>query len=167
VTYVLEDLLRVREFKERSAAAELSARRAAYAEAVRLEEQRESELAAYRIQRLEEEAALFGNVRNQQIKVRDLDDLKIEIQLLREKEQNLQQQLEAARAARQEAGKDLEQARESYFGALREKQKIEAHKETWVEETGKEAARLEDKESEEFKLARFDFAEEVHDDEGI
>ena len=165
--YALEDLLKLRGFKFQAASDELKKHRAVFEEALQTEMRKKKALTTYRAWRVKEENTLFSGFRNKRINIKKLDDFKLNIQFLREKEIDLKRKLSEAADARQEAAEALEEARRAYFAALREKQKIEEHKKAWAEAERKETERLEDKEMEEFRMTRTGFGEDTGHEQDI
>lgn len=102
-------------------------RRARYAveEAARQVERRKQELDDYRIWRVARENELYDAIERQLVKLRDLEDLKTDIGLLRGREQLFEQRIleaEKARVAAHEAQVSAEKALEL---AIRARQKFE------------------------------------------
>src|SRR5690606_14716604 len=94
--YPLEDLLRVRRFREDERANELTRRRKAVAEAEEQLERRKQELRDYVDWRIRREKELYDEVLRQEIAVKQLDDLKLNIQILRENELAYQERIKQA-----------------------------------------------------------------------
>ena len=112
--YPLEDLLRVRNFREDNAASELTKRRTEVEEAKQLLEQRKQELADYTQWRIQREEELYQEVMEQKVQLKTLDDLKMDIQMLREKEAVYQQRIVDAQQALKAAEQALEQAHQQH-----------------------------------------------------
>ena len=94
--YPLEDLLRVRNFREDNAANELTKRRRAVEAAEDLVKQRKRELEEYIQWRIQREEELYREVMQKPVQLKELDDLKQDIQLLREKESLYEERIREA-----------------------------------------------------------------------
>lgn len=130
--YPLRDLLSARAFREEAAEREVG--RAASAveeakEAARLARERYEE---YRLWRPEEEKRLFGEVRYRHLSQGELDGHQGDIQRLRQAE--LRHEEEAIEAERRvvRAEEVLAAARSALAAAVRDKRKIEEHRERWL-----------------------------------
>ena len=148
--YVLGDLLRVREFREKLARQEVLKKSVCLYQAMAEVERRNLELSRYHAWRVEKEDLLFKEVEKKIITLKQLEDLRITTSLLRENELALEQAVRDAEKARQTATQELEEARRSYEAALKNTRKIEEHKSGWLEEMLRESERSADKEMEEF-----------------
>lgn len=164
---VLENLMGVREFRERSAGRELCARKAEHREAEGIEARKRKDLAEYRLRRKKKEETLYRRVMNRPIQAKDLEDLRLRVRFLREEEIALGERLLEAEKARREAGEKVERARDLYFLSVREKQKIEEHRNVARDEGAREIERLEEKELEEYGKALSGFGSEEENDEDI
>ena len=159
VKYPLEDLLRVRKFREDAAANQLTHCRRAVEAAVRLVEERKRALKEYTEWRIQREAELYQEVLKQEVQLRALDDLKLKILELREREFAYQKQIHDAEQELQKAKAALEQAHRDYQEALRNTEKIDEHKGIWTEEMQKLIEELEEKELEDFHVRVLDDGE--------
>lgn len=155
--YVLEDLLYIREMREQMAKDQMSKARRHVAEMIELVKQRKKELEEYKEWRVKEEERLYEEVMNTEVKKVELDELRSKIANIRNKELDYVQAIDVARDKREEAKKALEEAKLLYKQAQLNREKIEEHKEVWMEEWKREQMRLEDIEMEEFTGAKIDF----------
>lgn len=165
--YYLEDLLKVRKFREEIAGNEALVKKTKLEEAVALVKKKKKELVEYRKWRIETEQKLFDDIKGKLINLKELDDIKIKIGLMREKEALLEQEIMEARKKRNSAQKKLEEAQEAYRTAIRETEKIEEHKKMWLEELTKEEEELQDKELEDFHTRKPDFDLEAEGEEAF
>lgn len=156
--------MRVREHRETAAGNAVKAKRNLLDEARRLLKEKEKALADYRKWRIQKEESLYGEVKDQNISLKELDDLKLKIVLLREKETELEHEILKAEQARDKAEDELSQAMSAYRKAIREKKKIEEHREKWLEEASLEEERERDKELEEYQKMKSIFHESEDDD---
>jgi cellobiose-specific phosphotransferase system component IIA len=148
--YPLGSLLMVREFREKAAAAAVTAAKNKVEEAKELIVQRERELVEYIEWRKCEEKRLFEEIKLKEIEYTGLEDHQTDVQQLRQKEGDYRDRIEQAKAALEEAKKNLEEAKQAHANSVQEKRKIEEHKEIWLEEQKKLEAMAEDLEMEEF-----------------
>jgi len=129
--YPLESLLRIRESRERTAAARAAAARHRLDEAGRVLQQRRDELAAYGPWRKQRETKLFAAIKNQLINVSRIDAMKAEMAEMAAWEQHLEEQVLLAEKERNDAQAALDQARGDHARALREERKIQEHRKIW------------------------------------
>jgi hypothetical protein len=150
--YPLEDLLRVRQFREDERAQELTRKRGEVEAAAQLVEKRKQELTAYTAWRINREKELYDEVMLREIEVKDLDALKLNIQILRENELAYGERVKEAEKALEAAQQALAAAQAAYMKAVRDKGKIEEHKGWWAQEEAKEAEANAEKELEDFRV---------------
>jgi hypothetical protein len=164
--HVLDDLMGVRAHRERSAGMELRARKAECREAEEAETEKRKELADYGTWRRGKEETLFRRVANRLVRTGDLEAFRHKVRFLREKEAVLGEELAKAEEARRAAREKADGARDAYFLTVREKRKIEEHRNAWREERAREIERLDEREMEEYgKIPRgFDSGEEDEED---
>ena len=149
--YPLEPLLTVRHFRENTAQNALRRAEQAVRDAEAFITQRQRELEAYRIWRLEEEERRYGEILGQEITMVDLDKFRAGLGALANEEQAKILAVDQARMELEKCREAVEQAREAVRTAQKETAKIVAHKDIWKAEAKKEAERQEDLETEEFK----------------
>ena len=156
--YPLADLLRVRLFREDAAQAEVTAARRTLETAEQTLAARQQELTGYIEYRKRREAELYDEIMNQQIQMRDLDDLKSHISQLQHTQGQFEDNVTQAKQDVRTANAALEEAQAAYSLAVKERQKIDEHKAIWAqEETQRCEAELE-KEMEDFRVRK---AEEI------
>ena len=162
--YLLQDLLNVRGRREDAAHDRVMASRKlleqAELEVVRRKQERVDYI-AWRIQREEE---LYQQIMNHLVQIRNLDDLKIDIQLLREKESVYEQRILEAEKGVADAKDALHNAEAELRKASRDKRKLEEHKDMWTQELAKEAEMGADKETEDFRVKDPDIEDEDDDE---
>ena len=149
--YALDDLLRVREFREASRGNEMKAKKLLLDQAEILVKKKEKDLSEHQAWRVDREDALYDEVKGRHIRLKDLDDLKLKVGLMREKEAVLENDVIEAERARESAEEVFVESRDTYHSAVKEKKKIEEHKKIWVEEMTGEEEKSQDKEMEEFQ----------------
>ncbi len=149
---MLDELLRVKEIREKSASEEVARCKNHLAAAKQHQHDCEQELEDYIQWRCKEEQHLYDNIMNTQVRQHDLDFLKQKVAMLREKDAVLEQEIEEAKNKVLEAEDELEEAREAHRKALQAVDKFEEFKKVLDEEALKEAQRLEDLEMEEFTV---------------
>lgn len=154
--YPLQDLLRVRNFREENAANELTVKRRELEQAEQLVVQRKRELEEYIQWRINREAEMYQEVMRKSIQLHDLDDLKQDIQILREKEHFYEDQIKKAEIALEEATRALEQARSHHLQTVKDRRKIDEHKELWAQQVAKISEANQEKELEDFRVRELD-----------
>lgn len=154
--YPLQDLLTVRGFREEKLAGEMTKRRAELADAQQAVEDRRRERDEYIEWRVKREEELYQEVMNQSLAVRDLDDLKLKIQLLRDDEVVYEQRILEAKNAVETAETNLQEAKAAHRNAVRDLDKIEQHQEMWAQEAAREHEANQEKELEDFRVRTLD-----------
>ena len=154
--YPLKDLLRVRNFREDNAAKELTRCRAEVKKAEELLQQQKQELADYIKWRILREEEMYQEVMEKKVQLKELDDLKQDIQMLREKEFAYEERIRDSEQALQAAKEALEQAHQGYQKAVKDRQKIDEHKGMWAQETAKISEANQEKELEDFRVRSLD-----------
>ena len=152
--YPLKDLLRVRRFREDAAAAQVTKCRRAMEAAKEAIVSRKKELTDYQERRVQLEQNEYDAVVDQEIQLRDLDDLKLNIQLLRDNELAYHDRVREAQQHVVAAEKALMEAKEHYRAAVKDREKIDEHKEIWSQEMAKEAEANLEKEMEDFRVRK-------------
>ena len=163
--YPLAELLRVRSLREEKMANEVSRCRLLVAEAEAMVEQRKRELVDYIAWRVGREEELYAQVMEQAIQRKELDELKLTIQILREKELNYEERIREAEKAVADALEALESAQRDHRAAIKARQKLDEHYGMWAQEVAKAVEYGLEKEMEDFPqiLKRTDSIDEVKD----
>lgn len=157
MAYALQDLLRIRQMREQMAKDSLIKAQNYLEETIRQVEQKKKELEDFRVWRVEEEDRLYAEIMNKKIRRMDLDGLKAKLAKLEKKELEHEQAVDDAQAEREKAKEDLETARNLYNQALIGVQKIQEHKDSWMEEWKKEQEMIEEKETEDFRALQVEY----------
>jgi hypothetical protein len=149
-TYLLQDLVRVREFREdRAGKAVIRAR--SLVDAARLDlGKKEKELSAYQKWRVEEEDRLLQSILLKKVKLGEITDLRLDIAALRERELEHIDAVKRAEGDLDKALEELERTRLAHIRATQELEKLVEHREAWKDEMRLEGERVEDLEMEEF-----------------
>lgn len=151
--YELQDLLQVRRLREDAAAREWAQQKVTVANAEAELARVRRELSDYQAWRIRREAEMFEEVMNQPVRPKELDDLRFRIQKLRDKESTYASRvIESEEQLRGEQEK-LEEDRQAYFSALRNREKLDEHKALWKCDAEKLREELEERETEDFKPA--------------
>jgi hypothetical protein len=159
--YPLEELLNVRRHREETAQVEVTRRRRHLESAEETVRRKEKELEEYIAWRTEREEQLYREIIDQQIQIRALDDLKLKISLLREKQVIYEDHVTEAKRNLQEAEATLTEAQDQYRTSVKESEKIDEHKELWAQEERKRCEAEAEKEMEDFRVRRAEFEESV------
>jgi type III secretion protein O len=122
---VIGRIVDVKEMREERAGDELRRCRLALEAAARRVEQSRRELVEYRDWRVRRENEMYDAIEQKLVRVRDLEDLKTDIGLLRGKEQVFQEKILQAEKARQEAHKAQTTAEKALELAVKARQKFE------------------------------------------
>lgn len=159
---ILQQVLGLKSHREVESASEVRQAQYKLEEAANAVSRARRKVEEYRAWRIRREDELYDSIIDQHLKVRDLDDLKEQIGLLRQEEQVLRQRLSTAEDEHKKAADLLIAAQQSHRSALKEKEKIQI---LWDEEQKREslaAAHAAESEMEEF-AARGRRAEEQLD----
>jgi type III secretion protein O len=158
---VIQRIVDVKERREDRAQEEVRRRRLALEDAARRLEQRRKELDDYKVWRVRREIELWDEIERRTVKLRDIEDLKLDIGLLRGREQVLAERVVEADKARSDANAALTEAVAVLEAATRNRQKFEDLAD-WLEaESRAYRERMEELELEElFSGARGGDAEE-------
>lgn len=130
--YALQDLLRVRKFREDRAASEVGAAKRAQEECAAVEERKRKESAEYKTWREKRENVLYDGVLGREVRVGELENLKTDVLALREKELLMEQAVLEAQAAERKASETLKQARREHSIKVKDRRKIEEHRKAWI-----------------------------------
>lgn len=154
VAYPLQEILKVRMKRQELAQTEVI--KATHAlEMAKLElKKREEELDKYRIWRKEEEQKRYDKMINKKLPHYQLNEIKAEISQLREDEAIYVNKVDQAQIKIDECEATLQQAKEMFFRMVRECQKIQEHRDEWMQQATKEELIAEDKELEEFQAKK-------------
>lgn len=150
--YPLRDLLRVRKFREDKAAGELNKFRQKLKEANARVVKRQQELTNYIEWRVRREEDLYQEILKQQVRLKALDDLKLDIQVLREKEFAYRERVYQAEEAVVQVQTELNEAHAAYEQALKNREKIDEHEEMWAQGMAKLDEAIQEKEMEDFRV---------------
>ena len=112
--------------------------------------EREEELKAYKVWRIEEEDRLIQTILLKKVKVGDIHDLRLEIIALKNREFEMIDIVKQAEAAVDQAIEKLDEARKDHIKAVQELEKLLEHRKTWQEEERLENEMREDLELEDF-----------------
>jgi chromosome segregation ATPase len=148
--YILEEMLRVRNFRKEVAEKNLKQAQKLVEEGKTNVTNAEKTLADFKIFMEQESERLYKKIMMQKVKKGAVDGLHYAIKVLKSKLVTHEQNLEAAKDNLVKAEKNLEEKREALQNANKNVEKIESHKEEWMKEITKEEELVADKELEEF-----------------
>jgi type III secretion protein O len=137
--YALGDLLKVKKIREDIAANTVVAKRRCLEEAEKVLKRKEKDLQDYNHWRIRAEETLYREIINKPVRLRDLDEMRSKIKMMRDKELSLEARVIEAGNECRKADADLKAARKVYRNAMKEKEKIEEHRKVWQKEREKEA----------------------------
>lgn len=155
--YPLEPLLYIRITRENVAEENLTKARHHLQEMIEKVKKKEKELEDYTKWRVEEEGRLYKELFKKKVKKIDLDEVKVKVSNLRNKELDYVQARDNAIDEREAAKANLENAKILYHQAIFNRKKIDEHKNIWTDEWNKEQERLADLEMEEFTGSKTDY----------
>lgn len=146
---VLSDLLKIKIFREEQAERALAKARALLRAAEGAVEQEKKALRDFRDESQVREKALFADLCARIVLLKDIQDVQVEIQLMKERIEELVQELEQAREKLEAAAEHERGAREAHKFAVRMREKFSEMLLTVNEERDFELSRLEELEVEE------------------
>lgn len=152
---VLKDLLRIKIFREEKAERALAKARLALLEADHALQQARQALKDFQTESIRREKEMYAELCTRLVVLREIEDVRIDVDLMKEKAERLKQQVEEAELARAEAAEQVEQARIEHRDAVRMREKFDELLRTVVEEREAELSRYEDLEMEEAAATRF------------
>lgn len=122
---VIQRIVDVKERREDRAQEDVRRRRLTLEDAARRLEQRRKELDDYKVWRVRREIELWDGIERRTVKLRDIEDLKLDIGLLRGREQLFAEHVVEAEKARSDANTALNEAVAVLEAATRNRQKFE------------------------------------------
>ncbi len=152
---MFEDLLRIRRFREQSAANAVVRAKALVAEREQAVRDAEAAVVEFHGHRRAEEARLFEEIRGMAVKLEKLEDMKQSVALMRERELELEEAVEDARKAVVTAEEEHGKAVEVHRQALRALEKFKEFVEVQKAAARNAAARKEETETEEVTEAAY------------
>lgn len=146
---VLTDLLRIKIFREEKAERALAKARALLRAAEEAVELAKKVLRDYREESRQREKTLFADLCKRIVLLKDIQDVQVDIQLMKERIEALVQELEQAKERLEEAAEHERAAREEHKFAVRMREKFSEMLRTVNEERDFELSRREELEVEE------------------
>lgn len=162
---VLNDLLRIKVFREARAERELAKARHQLAEARRAFREAEETLASFLEDSNQREKAMFADLCARQVLLRDIEEVRLDIALMKEQADRLAEQVDAAQQALDEASAQAEQMRLAHRDAVRMREKFDELALEARRELEDELVRFEELEMEEAAAGRHAFQGKAAADE--
>jgi hypothetical protein len=156
--YLLQPLLRVRLYREDQAAnAMIQQRRRVTAAEIELERRRK-DLADYEVWRVRREDEIWQSVIGKEVLNKDLDDLKLDLQIVWAGQVERQEAVFAGEKSLEEERAKLLDAIVAHQRAMRSREKLDIHKEMWRTSVLKEQEYAAELELEDFKVRKAESA---------
>jgi type III secretion protein O len=152
--YVLQPLMVVRLFREDAAANAMIAQRRRVAEAEIELQRRREDLADYATWRIVREEEIWNSVIGKEVLNKDLDDLKLDLQIVWAGQVERQEAVFIGEKTLEEERAKLVDAVATHRRAMRSREKLDIHKEMWRNTMLKEAEYAADIELEDFKVRK-------------
>lgn len=165
IKYVLQDLLNIRNMREDDAAQAVTVAKYKVEEAARNIETKIKEKEEYVAWRLNREIELYDGIKGKQVKLKDLDELKERVFMLRQRDLAFEKAIDDARRAKADAEQAVEAAIQKHKASIKERQKIEEHKKIWLDEKLAEENDKQEKEAEDFTKRKDEDADDDADDD--
>lgn len=151
MSYPLQDLLKIRQLRERMAQENLIKAQKDLENAFQRVIRKQKALDEFKEWRVDEEDRLYYKIHNKKIKTDGLENFRYEFAQLDEKELVHEKAVIDAEEKREEAKEALALAREHYKQAIINLEKIREHEKSWLDVWNKELEAAADKEMEEFQ----------------
>jgi type III secretion protein O len=154
MTYILEDLLSLREHREKKALHTLLQSISAINTAEVVKDEKNAALQTYMKWRAMEENRLFEELRHGDKNIHDLQNFNLHIEYFLEEQGRLHDALTQAEKDIEEAKEKKKIARKAYIHAHRELEKLKAHKNAWLKKKYFETERKRENEQDEINSAK-------------
>jgi hypothetical protein len=148
--YPLHDMVFVREHREEKASLAVKTARRLVREAELALAEKEKTLAEFSAWRVAEEERLIQSIMRRPVKLGDINDMRLEISGMRERELDYIDQVRKAEGELDRAKEELEKARQAHRKAQQDLEKLVEHRIEWQREQFVENERLADLELEDF-----------------
>ncbi len=152
---VLNDLLRIKIFREQKAERTLALAKQQLRMAERNVVDAKAMLKDFRIESARRESELYAELCARIVQIREIDSVQIDVQLMREREEELVEDVAKAEAIRDEAAEKERDAREQHALAVRMREKFSEITKAVEDERQFELSMLEELEIEEAAEVRF------------
>ncbi len=152
---VLNDLLRIKVFREKKAERILAVARHHLRNAEQLVLSVKTKLRNFRFESARRERELYAELCSRLVLIRDIDSVQIDVQLMKEREEELVAQLRKAEVLRNEASTQEMLAQRQHIDAVRAREKYYEMSQTVMKEQEYENTRQEELETEESAEVRF------------
>ena len=154
---VLTDLLRIKIFREQQAERALLKARLILKEADGALKDARSSLKKFMEESIEREKLMYSDLCSRLVFLKEIENVRLDVDLMKEKSDQLKQKVEDAETARKEAAEREDLARQVHIVAIREREKFDELNSTLLEEHERKVAQFEELEIEESANSRFNF----------
>jgi len=154
---VLTDLLRIKIFREQQAEGALLKARLILKEADGALKDAKSSLKKFLEESIEREKLMYSDLCSRLVFLKEIENVRLDVDLMKEKSDQLKQKVEDAETARKEAAEREDLARQVHIVAIREREKFDELNSTLLEEHERKVAQFEELEIEESANSRFNF----------
>lgn len=154
---VLTDLLRIKIFREQQAERALLKARLILKEADGALKDAKSSLKKFLEESIEREKLMYSDLCSRLVFLKEIENVRLDVDLMKEKSDQLKQKVEDAETARKEAAEREDLARQVHIVAIREREKFDELNSTLLEEHERKVVQFEELEIEESANSRFNF----------
>ena len=154
---VINDLLRIKLFREQQAERALQKARSALAEASESLRQAKITLEKFTEESLRREKSMYDDLCTRLVFLREIENVRIDIDLMKEKSAELKTKVESAELERKECAERELAAHQIYVEAVRMREKFDELNKTVAEEKEAAFTKFEELEMEEAASVRFSF----------
>jgi type III secretion protein O len=152
---VINDLLRIKIFREQQAERTLQKARVALAEASETLKQAKIALAKFSEESLRREKSMYDDLCTRLVFLKEIENVRIDIELMKEKSAELKTKVDSADLERKDCAERELEAHQLYIEAVRMREKFDELKKTVGEEKEAAIAQFEESEMEEAASVRF------------
>jgi type III secretion protein O len=141
---VLTDLLRIKIFREQQAERALLKARLILKEADGALKDARSSLKKFMEESIEREKLMYSDLCSRLVFLKEIENVRLDVDLMKEKSDQLKQKVEDAETARKEAAEREDLARQVHIVAIREREKFDELNSTLLEEHERKVAQFEE-----------------------
>lgn len=157
---VINELLRIKIFREQQAERTLQKARIILAEASEKLKKAKVSLEEFTAESLRREKSMYDELCQRLVFLKEIENVLVDIELMKEKSAELRAEVESAELHRKECAGREQEAHKMYIDAVRMREKFDELRNTVLEENEAAIEKFEELEMEESASARFNFQSE-------
>lgn len=157
---VINDLLRIKIFREQQAERALQKARIILSEASETLRKAKVALEEFTAESLRREKSMYDDLCQRLVVLKEIENVLVDIELMKEKSTELRNEIESAELHRKECAEREQEVKKMYIDAVRMREKFDELRKMVLEENEAAIEKLEELEMEEAASARFNFQSE-------